>query len=255
MWDHHKRKRKKKGRENVPKAETAVSQVWYQLELHENLPWGINGGKWSRKTVDVNMWPPHMHTHVYSHIHMWTCIHVHAHEKLNCVWFVHPSTWEVEASELAWATWEPPPRKIWIGLRAVHSCNPSTWLPESGDQEFTSILGHIARLRLACAMWDCRKRKRKRKKKGRENLAKAETVSQVWYQLELQENLSRLVRFFFVFLGFFFVVFRDRVSLCSSGCPGTHFVDQASLELRNPLASASRVLGLKACTTTPSLVS
>jgi hypothetical protein len=37
----------------------------------------------------------------------------------------------------------------------------------------------------------------------------------------------------------------------SLGCPGTHFVDQAGLELRNPPASASRVLGLKVCTTTP----
>jgi hypothetical protein len=46
----------------------------------------------------------------------------------------------------------------------------------------------------------------------------------------------------------------DRVSLCSPGCPGTHFVDQAGLELRNPPASASQVLGLKACTTTPGLV-
>ncbi|GAB1296923.1 Acyl-Coenzyme A-binding domain-containing 4 [Apodemus speciosus] len=35
------------------------------------------------------------------------------------------------------------------------------------------------------------------------------------------------------------------VSLCSPGCPGTHSVDQAGLELRNPPASASRVLGLK----------
>jgi hypothetical protein len=51
----------------------------------------------------------------------------------------------------------------------------------------------------------------------------------------------------------FFVLFcfRDRVSLCSPGCPGTHFVDQAGLELRNLLASASQVLGLKACATTP----
>jgi hypothetical protein len=48
--------------------------------------------------------------------------------------------------------------------------------------------------------------------------------------------------------------FRDRVSLCISDCPGTHFVDQAGLELRNPPASASRVLGLKACTTTPGLI-
>jgi hypothetical protein len=38
---------------------------------------------------------------------------------------------------------------------------------------------------------------------------------------------------------------RDRVSLCSSGCPGTHSVDQAGLELRNPPASASQVLGLR----------
>jgi hypothetical protein len=48
-----------------------------------------------------------------------------------------------------------------------------------------------------------------------------------------------------------FLVFQDRVSLCSPGCPGTHFVDQAGLELRNPPASASQVLGLKACTTAP----
>jgi hypothetical protein len=47
---------------------------------------------------------------------------------------------------------------------------------------------------------------------------------------------------------------RDRVSLYSPGCPGTHFVDQAGLELKNPLASASQVLGLKACTTTPGSV-
>jgi heme/copper-type cytochrome/quinol oxidase subunit 3 len=48
---------------------------------------------------------------------------------------------------------------------------------------------------------------------------------------------------------FWFLVFRDRVSLYSSGCPGTHFVEQAGLKLRNLPASASRVLGLKACAT------
>jgi hypothetical protein len=47
-----------------------------------------------------------------------------------------------------------------------------------------------------------------------------------------------------------FIYFWDRVSLNSPGCPGTHFVDQAGLELRNPPASASQVLGLKVCTTT-----
>jgi hypothetical protein len=30
---------------------------------------------------------------------------------------------------------------------------------------------------------------------------------------------------------FFFLVFQDRVSLCSPDCPGTHFIDQAGLEL------------------------
>jgi hypothetical protein len=35
------------------------------------------------------------------------------------------------------------------------------------------------------------------------------------------------------------LVFQDRVSLYSPGYPGTNFVDQAGLELRNPPASAS----------------
>ena len=53
------------------------------------------------------------------------------------------------------------------------------------------------------------------------------------------------------FVVVFFFFFRDRVSLCSPGCPGIHFVDQAGLELRNQPASASQELGLKACATTP----
>jgi hypothetical protein len=40
------------------------------------------------------------------------------------------------------------------------------------------------------------------------------------------------------------------VSLCDSGYPGTHSVDQAGLELRNLPASASLVLGLKVYVTT-----
>jgi hypothetical protein len=56
-------------------------------------------------------------------------------------------------------------------------------------------------------------------------------------------------------LVFWGVGVRDRVTLCSPGYSGTHFVDQAGLELRNPpaSASASQVLGLKACATTPSV--
>jgi hypothetical protein len=52
---------------------------------------------------------------------------------------------------------------------------------------------------------------------------------------------------------FVFFVFQDRVSLCSPGCPGTHSVDQAGLELRNLPASASQGLRLKAFATTARL--
>jgi hypothetical protein len=57
----------------------------------------------------------------------------------------------------------------------------------------------------------------------------------------------------FVVVCCLYFVFQDRVSLCSPGCPRTHSVDQAGLELRNPPASASQVLGLKTCATTAQL--
>jgi hypothetical protein len=47
--------------------------------------------------------------------------------------------------------------------------------------------------------------------------------------------------FCFGFCFCFSFVFGDRVSLCSLGCHGIHFVNQAGLELRNPPASASWV--------------
>ena len=66
--------------------------------------------------------------------------------------------------------------------------------------------------------------------------------------------------FFFFFFWFFFCFFVlffvfSRVSLYSLGCTETHSVDQAILELRNPpaSASASQVLGSKACATMPGL--
>lgn len=39
----------------------------------------------------------------------------------------------------------------------------------------------------------------------------------------------------------------NRVSVYRIGCPGTRYVDQAGLKLRDPSASAFWVLGLKAC--------
>jgi hypothetical protein len=45
-------------------------------------------------------------------------------------------------------------------------------------------------------------------------------------------------------------IFQDRISLCCPGYPGTLSVDQASLELRDPPVSASRVLaGTPGCNT------
>jgi hypothetical protein len=75
--------------------------------------------------------------------------------------------------------------------------------------------------------------------------------------VKLEPWSSLFFYFIYLFIGFsrqgfsvaYLLVFRDRVSLCSSGSPGTHFVDQAGLELRNP--PASRMLGLKACATMP----
>jgi hypothetical protein len=52
---------------------------------------------------------------------------------------------------------------------------------------------------------------------------------------------------YFLFVCLF--CFQDRVSLYSPDCPGTHFVDQAGLELRNLPDSVSQMLGLKACAT------
>ena len=44
----------------------------------------------------------------------------------------------------------------------------------------------------------------------------------------------------------------EMVSLCSPDYPGTCFIDQARLKLRDLPASAIQVLGLKASTTMPS---
>jgi hypothetical protein len=64
-----------------------------------------------------------------------------------------------------------------------------------------------------------------------ESLVKTENIVKPWASTPTSN---------FFFFGF---------SLYSPGCPGTHSVDQAGLKLRNPPASASRVLRLKACAT------
>jgi hypothetical protein len=78
----------------------------------------------------------------------------------------------------------------------------------------------------------------------------------VFLRPQWAESQGTLYNFIFIYIliyTFLFFVFWDRVSLYSPGCPGTHFVDQAGLEVRNLPASASRVLGLKECATTPGI--
>ena len=47
--------------------------------------------------------------------------------------------------------------------------------------------------------------------------------------------------------------FKDNLSLSSPDCPGIHYINQACCEFKRSSASASGVLGLKMCTTTPGL--
>jgi hypothetical protein len=64
------------------------------------------------------------------------------------------------------------------------------------------------------------------------------------YSHTIQTGFCTLYFYFHLFIYFGF-------SRQGFSCPGTHFVNQAGLELGNQPASASRVLGLKACTITP----
>ena len=66
-------------------------------------------------------------------------------------------------------------------------------------------------------------------------------IKHVYYGYNKSKKMFLFVCFCFVVV----VVFRDSVSLYSPGCPGTHFVDQALLKLRNLPASDTWVLGLK----------
>jgi hypothetical protein len=83
--------------------------------------------------------------------------------------------------------------------------------------------------------------------------------TELWYLCRQQRIclLPHPTPFLFIYLFLFYFIlfiylfwFFETEFLCSPGCPGTHSVDQAGLELRNPPASASQVLGLKARATT-----
>lgn len=63
----------------------------------------------------------------------------------------------------------------------------------------------------------------------------------------LKSTQSFYVWYKYISFKFYFsLFFHSRVSPCSTGCPGTHLVDQVGFELRNLPAFTSTVLGLKA---------
>jgi hypothetical protein len=68
---------------------------------------------------------------------------------------------------------------------------------------------------------------------GPTDQTQAVKLSSKWLYLLSQPD-NPIAKWDFLFSFFF----GDRVSLCSPGCPGTHSVDQAGLELRNLPASS-----------------
>jgi hypothetical protein len=72
-----------------------------------------------------------------------------------------------------------------------------------------------------------------------------------FYNVDFSLIYLKLLSLFIIIIIWFF---ETGFPLCSPGCPGTHSVDQAGFEIRNLPASASQVLGLKACTTTARLI-
>jgi hypothetical protein len=77
---------------------------------------------------------------------------------------------------------------------------------------------------------------KKNKNKNKKTKTKIHSPRKYVKYQEMPRSIVSL--YLFIVLFCFVLFFRDRVSLCSPGCPGTHSVDQAGLELRNLLASA-----------------
>jgi hypothetical protein len=78
----------------------------------------------------------------------------------------------------------------------------------------------------------------------------SQSVAGLFILLTESFALQKLCNFFFFFYFFFFFFFL-REGLYSPDSPGTHFIDQADLEIRNLPASASQVLCLKTYATMP----
>jgi hypothetical protein len=139
-----------------------------------------------------------------------------------------------------------------LGITGLHYDQFSIW--------YSLVMINNGKFVFTNPRWSKTKQTKNKTKQDQNNTKQTKiTIKKQGSLLKISEIVLRdFFVVFFWFWGFWgvvlfvclFVCFQDRVSLFSPGCPGTHFVDQAGLELRNPPASASQVLGLKACATT-----
>ena len=148
----------------------------------------------------------------------------------------NPSTWEAEeggflSSRPAWSTeWVP-------GQPGLHRENLGSWFHRKSTEvngKNTPAFSVVNRQNWQLNQAECSIDNKL--SLTRCSLLKKHVFVHTATTLELHQHLQTIVTF--SFSGFWFLVFWDRVSLCSPGCPGTHSVDQAGLKLGNPPASA-----------------
>jgi hypothetical protein len=68
---------------------------------------------------------------------------------------------------------------------------------------------------------------------------------EIYLTVEQSLLLLPVLKLLLLFFFFFFFGFQNRVSQCSPGCPGTHYIDQAGLELRFSHLCFSTSSGIK----------
>jgi hypothetical protein len=165
------------------------------------------------------------------------------------VWITKNSSSVDKKTQNTWVPfplWHPPPfpSSPLAGWPHIQVLSAHLFVPMAG---FGLFLEHIFPLKFAPASYKVVHWCRSNSQVLRVIELKHSNIPFLPWNIYSQPVISVLVHWTKLYYYFFW----DRVSLYSPGFPGTHFVDQAGLELRNPPASASRVLGLKVCDTTP----
>jgi hypothetical protein len=121
-------------------------------------------------------------------------------------------------------------------LTALPDVGISLWIPEPVNNSVQARTEHALQAE-GCMRAAIGRRIRSGDLSHTKTLQPKRAHTAVTYNTSTREDKAVSSRYKILF---FFLVFQDRVSLYSPGCPGTHFVDQAGLKLRNPPASASK---------------